>query len=135
MEKTNITKPTKIYEYARQKDIQRIKHLWNKTHQVEFSNSDNWVVVGGKTFNGFSKQLFEETVGIIKPVEEAKPIVQEKKKPKIEVPLINKLNKVNLIEEIMKLEPNFAKSRLWNSNISELRSILKNLGQWKTSKD
>lgn len=54
----------KSYVFFREQEIKEIKRLYAQTKKVEFSNTDHWIVVGGKTFNGFTREHFEKIVGI-----------------------------------------------------------------------
>ena len=38
-------------------DVKKAKYLYQKTHEVEFSVSDNWVKVGGVVINGINKKM------------------------------------------------------------------------------
>ena len=50
------------YQEALRKDAARIRKLYKKTKEVTFAKTDNWVCIGGETFNGISKELFYEIV-------------------------------------------------------------------------
>lgn len=51
--------PTYIQQRIR--DKLQIKRLYNKYKTVEFG-SHNWLVINGKTFNGFTKEQFERII-------------------------------------------------------------------------
>lgn len=47
------------YKFKRQNEIEIIRELIKKGHKIEFG-SHNWIVINGKTFNGWNKELLKQ---------------------------------------------------------------------------
>lgn len=112
------------YGYARMKDIQEIKTLWNIHRKVKFSVSDNWVEIGGVTFNGVSKSFFEK---IVELKFEEKPVYDEE--------FINSSCKERLIEAILKWKPSIVKTNLWKMPKNDLCEILRKIQKGETNEN
>lgn len=44
------------YGGKRARDALRIRNLYKQGHEIEYSNKNNWIKIGGECFNGFSRE-------------------------------------------------------------------------------
>lgn len=52
------------YVSGRERDIVRIRELYKKYGAVEYSKTDNWICIGGYTFNGFTQSETKRILNI-----------------------------------------------------------------------
>lgn len=50
---------TKSYNTQRENEVSKIKELLKQGNDVVYSKSDNFVLIDGKIFNGFTKKFIE----------------------------------------------------------------------------
>ena len=66
---TNTTEPNNTYTNKRLIEYKRIKFLLHQ-HEPQFSKTNNYVVINGTTFNGWSKEEIQEIQNELKTTTE-----------------------------------------------------------------
>ena len=59
-DKTNSHRITFIS--ARQKEKQMIKKLIKQGYEITYSKTNNWIRIGGTTYNGFTRETIEALI-------------------------------------------------------------------------